>query len=77
MADSSSKWNGTDLNDISINTYVASNTWTGIKLGVQATHVPSGLTAKCSSERSDWMNRKVALDELAELVACGYQLPLF
>ncbi len=34
----------------------------GIDPGVRVTHLPSGLTAECETERSQHRNRQIALD---------------
>jgi protein subunit release factor A len=34
----------------------------GVETGIRVTHLPSGLTAECDSERSQHRNRAIALD---------------
>lgn len=69
--------NGMDYDDCYISTYTVPNNMAGINIGIKVTHIPSGLTAKCSSESSEWGNSNIAIKALKELIDAGYQLPLF
>jgi len=41
----------------------------GVPIGVKLTHIPTGLTATCTTERSHLQNRNVALAALTARVA--------
>ncbi len=56
--------------DIRVDTYNTSNSgWFSNQSGVMVTHVPTGITARCGTERGQHSNRakafKVLLNELA------------
>lgn len=59
-----------DPKDLRIELYPAGRSnWFAVPNGVQVTHIPSGLSCKCESDRSEHRNRFLALQELQKAVA--------
>lgn len=55
-----------DPKEVTVNTYNTSqSSWSPNANGVEVTHKPTGLKARCGSERSAWRNRDKAFELLA------------
>lgn len=54
--------------DIEISTYRTGSAWFPRDSGVKITHLPTGITTSCDTERSQHANRAKAYDQLSEII---------